>query len=459
MDYMYSGPILVVDLESLETEEIELENDLVEHHLGGLGITTYLYEQYIEDNPLILGTGVFTGSLAPGSALGMITGKSPITQKMSHAPFTLTGGSELKCSGFSFIVLKNKASKPIYLWLHDGVAEFKEAGPLWGKDTWEATDWIRKEHASPNVQCLVIGQAGEKMTTLAQISLNYWGSGDRFGFGKVMGEKNLKAVAFRGLGEFEGESAEEYVEKSADILTQIKASPIQGKQGFKDFCASLKIENIDSWLSPLVHRYTSCFNCPYPCNTFVKYNEDPNTLRSTEVEEPGLLLTNLLDVISFKQFGLGAEETLRALEKAYRLGLEPCSSARQLLDNGKTLSDLDTLLETQIDSIAPWPIERGEAGEEEKIALFSTWPPPLPLFERFPVTDDTQKNCQLWLKRNALAYITGICPIFMLMAPEYNEENVVELINLGYGTEFSPEDLKTVVLQTTQKYLETGLLT
>ena len=94
------------------------------------------------------------------------------------------------------------------------VAEFKEAESIWGKDTWQATDWIRKEHASPNIQCLVIGPAGEKLTNLAQISLNYWGSGDRLGFGKVMGEKNVKAVAFRGLGEFEGENLDEYCEGS-----------------------------------------------------------------------------------------------------------------------------------------------------------------------------------------------------------------------------------------------------
>jgi len=459
MDYMYSGPILVIDLENLETEEIELEDDLVEHFLGGSGITTNLYEKYLEDDPLIIGTGILTGSLAPGSALGIITGKSPISQKMSHAPFTLTGGSELKYSGFSFVVLKNNASKPTYIWIHDGIAEFKDAEPVWGKDTWETTDWIRNEHASPSIQCLVIGKAGEMMTNLAQVNLNYWGSGDRFGFGKVMGEKNLKAVAFRGLGEFEAESTEEYAEKCSEILTQIKNSPIYGRQGFKEFCASLGVEDINAWLDPWVHRYSSCFNCPYPCNTFVKYNEDPKVLRSSDVEEPGLLLTNLLDVISIKQFGLEAEKTLRALENARRLGLEPNSSARQLLDKGQTLNDMDGLLETQVESIAPWPIKRGEAGEEEKIALFSTWPPPLPLFERFPVTDDIQKNCQLWLKRNALAYITGICPIFMLMAPEYNEENLVELINLGYGTEFSPEDLKTVVFQNTQKYLEAGFLT
>jgi len=451
MDYMYSGPILLVDLETLETEELELEDDLINKCLGGSGVTAHLYEQHLKSDPLVLGTGIFTGSLAPGSALGMITGKSPITGNMAHAPIVVAGGSELKYSGFSFIVLKNKASKPIYLWLHDGVAEFKEAAAIWGKDTWGSTDWIRKEHASPNIQCLAIGEAGEKQTTLAQISLNYWGSGDRFGFGKVLGEKNVKAVAFRGLGEFDAESAEEYVDKSAEILDRVKASPIQGKRGFKDFCASLGIGPIESWLAPLVHRYSSCFNCPYACNTFVKYNEDPSTLRSTKVEEPGLLVTNLLDVLSFKQFGLGAEETFRALEKAYRLGVEPCSSARHLLDKGKPLSDLDALVEVQTESIAPWPIEGKDPG---RIPLFSPWPPPLPLFERFPIDENPEKNYRLWIKRNAFAYITGICPIFMLMAPEYDEETLCELINLGYGTEFMAGDLDNLAKESIKPYID-----
>lgn len=457
MDYMYSGPILIVDLGSQETEAVDLEDEVVESFLGGSGITTFLYDKYRDDGPLVFGTGIFTGSLTPGCALGIITGKSPITQRIGHAPFVVTGGSELKWSGFSFVVIKNKASKPTYLWLHDGVAEFKDASVLWGKDTWEATDWIRNEHASPSIQCLVIGPAGEKVSNLAQISLNYWGSGDCFGFGKLMGEKNLKAVTFRGLGEFEAAAAEEFAEKAAEILSQIKASPLQGKQGFKEFCESLKIERISSWLTPLVHRYSSCFNCPYPCNTFVKYNEDPSTLRSTEVKEPGLLLTSLLDVLSFKQLGLGAEESFRGLEKALRLGLEPTASAGKLLDSKKNLKDIDSLLGTQIDQIAPWPIGGGEGLGAEKISLFSTWAPPLPILGRFPVTGDVQKNSQFWLKRNTLAYITGICPIFMLMAPEYDEATISQLIKAGYGMEITQEDLDTIAKKTIEHYVDESL--
>lgn len=436
MDYMYSGPVLVVDLENQETEEVDLELDDVKDALGGGGIMASLYQQHADGDPLIIGSGIFTGSLAPGSSLGIICGKSPITQKLSYSPFVVTGGSEFKYSGFCFVVLKGKSSAPTYLWLHDGIGEFKDASHLWGKDTWQTTDWIRKEHASPSIQVLSIGAAGEQQSALAQIALTYWGSGDRFGFGKKMGEKNVKAIAFRGLGEFEGSNMDDFMEKSAEILGQYKESPLRGKKGSKEFCQSLGIEDIDSWLSPLVHRYSSCFNCPYPCNAFVKYNEDPKTMRSTTVKEPGILLTSLLDIISFKQFGHDAAGTFRALEKAYRLGIEPASAAAYLKANGKGLNDLENLTSVQIDAVAPWPVDRAEAADIEKRAVFSTWAPPAALFGRFD-----ESGAGFWLKRNALAYITGICPILMLMMPEYDEATLAELINLGYGTEITADDL------------------
>ena len=345
------------------------------------------------------------------------------------------GGAELKYSGFSFIVIKGKAAAPTYLWLHDGIGEFQDGASLWGKDTWQTVDWIRKEHASPNIQILLIGEAGEKQSSLAQITLSYWGSGDRFGFGKLMGEKNLKAIAFRGLGEFEGENAEDYVEKSIDLLEKFKSSPMAGKKGAKEFCQALGLEDISDWMSPLVHRYNSCFNCPYPCNAFVKYGEDPRKMHSGDVPEPGVLLTSLLDIIAFKQFGQSPKDTFRALGKAYRMGIDPNGAAKYLQDNGKGLGDLVELVDAQIDSIAPWP---GGAPNAD-CGPFSNWAPQAPLFGRFDAP-----GADFWLKRNALAYITGICPIFMLMTPEYDEETLIELINLGYGSEFTVEQLKAV---------------
>ncbi len=447
MKYMYNGPILVLDLATQRNEERDLEPGLIERALGGAGISSVLYDEYQDEDPFIIGTGILTATLVPGAALGIFTGRSPITQKLGHAPFTLFGGSELKLSGFSFVVLKNKAEKPAYLWLHDGVADIEDGTVLRGQDTWETTDWIRHEHGEPAIQVLSIGRAGEARSSLAQISCNYWGSGDRFGFGRILGEKNVKAIAFRGLGEIEPAIPGEFLKKARALLGRVRGSSFSGQQGFEKFAQFLGVtDDISRWLQPFVHRYSSCFNCPYPCNTFVKYNENSNVLHSGGVEEAGLLLTNLLDVLSFKQFGADAETTLRALEKARRLGLEPNSSAEVLRHTGQGLKDLESLFEAQVKRVAPWPSERGEAQSEEMLSFFSTWTPFLPLFGSVGATSSLEENSRLWVRRNALAYITGICPVFMLMCAEYSEDILRDLVNLGYGTAFSGDEFRNMVL-------------
>jgi aldehyde:ferredoxin oxidoreductase len=129
----------------------------------------------------------------------MITAKSPLTGKVCHAPFTLYAGLELKYSGFDYVVIKGKSPKPVYLWMHDGVADISDAKDVWGKDVWTSTDTIREVMGDQLIQVLTIGKAGESESDFAQVCINYWASGDRWGFGKLFGQKKLKGVALRGM--------------------------------------------------------------------------------------------------------------------------------------------------------------------------------------------------------------------------------------------------------------------
>jgi len=46
---------------------------------------------------------------------------------------------------------------------------------------------------------------------------------------------------------------------------------------------------------------------------------------------------------------------------------------------------------------------------------------------------DNEKISIWWKKRNAIFYILGICPIFSLMTPEIEENNLLEFLRLGIG--------------------------
>ncbi|MGB9628727.1 MAG: aldehyde ferredoxin oxidoreductase N-terminal domain-containing protein, partial [Thermodesulfobacteriota bacterium] len=195
MEYLASNKIGIIDLATSKITEEGLDEDLVKERIGGAGITHLLYEKYKDEDPIILGTGLFTGTLVPASALSLITAKSPLTGRVCHTPITLYAGMELKYSGFDYLVIKGNASKPVYLWIHDGIADLNDASEVWGKDVWASTDVIRELLGDLLIQVLGIGKAGESGSDFAQVQINYWPSGDRWGFGKLFGQKKLKLVA------------------------------------------------------------------------------------------------------------------------------------------------------------------------------------------------------------------------------------------------------------------------
>lgn len=384
---LYSDYILVVDLESGETEEIDLEEDFIQKYIGGKKANEQLLREHGED-AIVLGSGILTSTLAPCASLICLSGKSPLNNKISHAAIRWFAGAELKLSGYSFVVIKGKSEKPIYLWIHDEMADINSADELIGKDTWQTVDFIRETQGEEKIQVLSIGKYGEQKSNLAQICNNYFGSSDRFAFGKLFGEKNLKAIAFRGMGELEIAEPREFVAKSNELLNSLKAE-INNDKGFS-FVPELK--NSAEQLSKIVHRYNSCFNCPFPCIGFVKLGE-------------GSVM--IADITAFNSFlqKFSPMDSAKALQKCHRLGLEPFIASKLI----NKIDDLENL-------------GNAEIKHEE---IFSNY---------IPKIDN-------WQKKNSLGYNVGICPVLLLRTNSYTEDKILELIKLGSRLEVGKEDL------------------
>jgi aldehyde:ferredoxin oxidoreductase len=127
-----------------------------------------------------------------------VAAKSPLTVGFGEAE---AGGwwiPELKFAGFDAIVIKGKAHRPVYLWIHDGEAEIRDASRLWGKFSKETQDEIRREFGDDRIRVALIGPAGEKLVKVACILNELKHANGRTGLGAVMGSKNLKAIAVRG---------------------------------------------------------------------------------------------------------------------------------------------------------------------------------------------------------------------------------------------------------------------
>ena len=206
MSYGYTGKILHVNLTTSEITVEEPEEQFYRTYMGGsaMGMHYVLKETPVgveplsPDNVLALCTGVVTGTPISGQSRLTSVAKSPLTGCIGDAQGGGYFPAEMKFSGFDAVIIKGKSPKPVYLWMHHGEAELRDAGHLWGMTTGDAEDKLKEELEDKRIEVLQIGPAGENLVRFAAlISMSNRANG-RTGMGAVMGSKNLKAVVVRG---------------------------------------------------------------------------------------------------------------------------------------------------------------------------------------------------------------------------------------------------------------------
>jgi aldehyde:ferredoxin oxidoreductase len=206
MPYGYNGRILHVDLTSGNLTVEEPPETFYRKYLGGQGIGMYYILKEMPanadplgpDNVLAITLSVVTGAPVSGQSRVMANARSPLTGTIGDAQAGGFWPAEAKAAGFDAIIIKGKAEKPVYLWVHDGQAELCDATHLWGQVTGDAEAAIREELGDSKIEVMQIGPGGEKLVRYAcLINMSNRANG-RTGMGAVMGSKNLKAIAVRG---------------------------------------------------------------------------------------------------------------------------------------------------------------------------------------------------------------------------------------------------------------------
>ncbi len=200
-----AGTILRVDLTEGKIEK-EPTSKYVQDWLGGDGIGSMILATEVPpetkgldpENMLTFNTGPLTGTLR-GARMGVMY-KSPMLIHSIQAVSNMGGQfpAELKFAGYDNLIIKGKAEKPVYLFINDDKVEIRDAGHLWGLDTYQTQEQIKSELNDPDVQVACIGVAGENQVAYAIILHDINFKAGRGGGGAVMGSKNLKAIAVRG---------------------------------------------------------------------------------------------------------------------------------------------------------------------------------------------------------------------------------------------------------------------
>ena len=202
----WQGQLLRVNLSTLSCASEALNADWAQDYLGQRGLATkYLFEEMDPDvdalapeNKLIFATGPLTGTMASTGGRYSVVCKGALTNAIACSNSGGQFGAELKFAGYDMVIIEGRASKPVYLYIHDDHAELISAEDLWGKTVWETEPTIKSLHQDPLLRISSIGPAGENACCFACIVNDLHRAAGRSGVGAVMGSKKLKAIAVRG---------------------------------------------------------------------------------------------------------------------------------------------------------------------------------------------------------------------------------------------------------------------
>ena len=143
MDF-YTGNVLRLDLTRLQASVEPLDAEWARLFVGGKGLLLrYLFEELAAgadalapENPLILATGPFAGTLAATCSRLAVGCKSPAAGTLLDS---YVGGSfapELKFAGYDLVVISGRAPEPVLVRIMDDKVEFVPAvGRYWGLET------------------------------------------------------------------------------------------------------------------------------------------------------------------------------------------------------------------------------------------------------------------------------------------------------------------------------------
>jgi aldehyde:ferredoxin oxidoreductase len=205
-----SGAIAMEDVPCRNLEEV----------IGGFGRSFQLLAErnmataYCDENPLIVNTGLLTGSNAMTGMRTYFSGYSPIKASNQGLPAAMWSassgkfGAKFKWTGLDELIFENRSAAPVYVVIRESSGgpqvELKPAGHLLGLSTHDKIMALQK--AYPDAHFAAIGPAGENwenvyMGAVALSTENQLRSGEdkcrfagRGGMGSLMGYKNVIAL-------------------------------------------------------------------------------------------------------------------------------------------------------------------------------------------------------------------------------------------------------------------------
>ena len=333
----YRGKILNVNLTTGVTSVESLDENVLKQFIGGAGLGARLLYDMVDantdplgpDNPLMFLTGPFTGTSVPTSGKSTFCSKSPKTGLLGYSTVGGHLGADLKFAGYDGIIITGVSENPCYLLIEDSEVKIQDASHLWGKDTEETWEMLKKETGHRNAGVARIGIAGENLVKYACILVDHHRAAGRTGQGAVMGSKKLKAIVIHGSDrKVPVSKADELLAYAIELNADLKEDPTfrmysdLGTAGYTDMASMMygsfpagyyQVGEFDTYSlsgttvkETILVGKTACYRCPIGCGRIVeipkgKYKMDK--FAGPELEVTGtlgsLILNNDVESVAY----------------------------------------------------------------------------------------------------------------------------------------------------------------
>ncbi|MFC1953236.1 aldehyde ferredoxin oxidoreductase family protein [Chloroflexota bacterium] len=298
----YAGNVAIINLGEQKADIIPTEKFLKDYDidprlwLGGDGfITKILWKDFPKaidplgpENEIIIAGGPWTATAAPQAGRAMLGCISPETGGYSSGSFGWYFPATLKYAGFDILIVRGKATSPVYVFIDNQEITFRDASNIWGKETGETVKAIRDElgeRYESEIRVFSIGIAGEHLVRYATAIGDATSSPGRSGGGTVMGTKNLKAIAVRGTGEIPINDPRGLLDASYKAVKTLFAEEPTLKI-WQEHGATTDLSVVSNWPLtgdrivenraaadfPLL-KNAGCLNCFAPCYHWVQLKE------------------------------------------------------------------------------------------------------------------------------------------------------------------------------------------
>jgi aldehyde:ferredoxin oxidoreductase len=306
MSFVYADRYLRIDLNSPDVQAKSISDADVRTFFLGSGYAAKLYAEEMNPevgpldprNPVYVFNGLLAGTFAPTGCRSSWCGRSPLTGIWNEANMGGHFGAELRAAGVDGLVITGRAEQPVYLYIHDGTAEIRDASDLWGLETFDTYDHLLAE-TDPKARAAVIGPAGENRVHFASVmqgGRTQSRTAGRGGIGALLGSKHVKRIVVRGR---ERPTYADRLGFSA-LVRELTPQIREGSKGMSmygtaggmagiEFTGDLPIHNWQdgSWeegaqaiSGQVIHekywvKHTSCHACPIGCGKAIEIKEGP----------------------------------------------------------------------------------------------------------------------------------------------------------------------------------------